>query len=850
MTRCIESRKYKGDFVKMKYFAYLSTLVFFVSTTQMLAKKNVVVKKDHVPTFQHEVRVVFESKCISCHGKDLVTESDLDLRSLKAIMIGGTSGDVIVPGKSKKSLLWQRIIEGDMPPEDETPLTDQEKQLIQDWINRGTFPTAEEIARSKSNLITAADREFWSFVKPTKHAPPSVKQANRVRNPIDAFILAHLEDEGLSFNPDADRQTLIRRVYFDLIGLPPTPQQVDDFVNNPDENAYENLVNQLLESHHYGERWARHWLDVAGYADSNGIEGDQRRLHAWRYRDYVIRALNSDRPYDQFVLEQLAGDELVDWRNTDEFTPEIVDTLAATGFLRCMPDGTNNLKLVSQVTARYETLSNSVEVAMEALMGLSVGCAKCHNHKFDPIPQVDFYKLMAAFVPAYNPNDWRAGYEFPPKSGNMRLIPLISQEELDRQASRNSEIDQQIKSLDKRINELAKELIPDAAARKQKNSRRKKQFPDFAAKIQPLEDQIVQLDKQRPKPPEYVRALWDVSINPPATHLFKRGDHRTPTEEEVRPGALAVLEGAEWPFGFEESNDQRGETTGRRSTLAKWLTQPDHPLTARVFVNRVWQHHFGRGIVATPSDFGVQGARPTHPKLLDWLAVTFVEGDWSIKELHQLILHSTAYRQAAIFRPKAANVDPECQLLWRKPPLRLEGEIVRDAILAVSGSLDRRPFGKPDPIRKARDGQYVAVEQVGQKFRRSIYVYTPRATLMNFLRVFDAPVMARSIPERQNSTVPSQSLALMNNEFVVSQARRFAARVRADVGEDRQRQLKRAFLLAMGRSPELAEQNAMLAALSEPANADQSTDNPNDQLNALENLCLCLIGANEFLYVD
>jgi hypothetical protein len=752
------------------------------------------------PTFQHHVRPIFAAKCVACHGGKQ-TKARLDLRTLESTLKGGKSGP-IVAGKIDDSLLWQRIDAAEMPPKGQPLLSEVERAVIRRWIEQGKFAGA---AKPRQRGITEQDRSFWSFRKPVKAPTPAVKDAQRIRTPIDAFVLQKLQEKGLTLNPDASREKLIRRLCFDVVGLPPSPAEIDAFVGDTAPDAYEKLVDRLLASPQHGERWARHWLDVAGYADSNGRRGDEERRSSWRYRDWVIRALNADMPYDQFVREQLAGDELVDWRNAETLTPAMVDKLVATGFLRCAPDATDN-EMVDERDDRFETLHDTVEIAARALLGLTVGCAKCHDHKYDPILQADFYRLEACFQPAYNPDNWLPANKRSFRDDNLRYLPEATPKQLAAWQTR-------VKPIDAAIAKVAERL---------------KKSPKDAA----VKNELDALKARRPAAPRQLWALWDLSPEPPPTYLLKRGDFKSPGDR-LRPGVLAVLDQPAQPFVFPESDRKLG-TTGRRRTLAEWITRPDHPLTARVIVNRIWQHHFGKGIVRTPDDFGAEGARPTHPELLDWLAVRFVEDGWSLRKLHRLILLSSVYRQAADFDPARPAIDPTNELLWRKAPLRLEAEALRDAILAVSGALNPQQFGEPVPVKQAPDGQFMPVGSEAN--RRSIYLLNVRSESMTFLNVFDAPVMELNCPERFNSTVPLQALSLMNNPFVVAEAKGFAMRVRKFAGDDHGRQVRTAYRLALGRLP----------GADELAQAQHFLTRP----DSLTNFCQVLLATNEFLYVD
>jgi hypothetical protein len=816
------------------------------------------------PAFAADVLPILRARCGACHGWEK-TRGGLDLRNPAAVLAGGDSGPAVMPGKPGESLLWQRIEAGEMPPKGKPRLADAERHVLRHWIEQHRPAPAEATAR-RSGAITPRQRNFWSFRRPVKPPVPGVKHAEQVRTPIDAFVLQKLEARSLTLSPDAPREKLLRRVYFDVTGLPPTPAEIDAFVSDPSPDAFEKVVDRLLASPHYGERWARHWLDVAGYADSNGRRGDEERLSSWRYRDWVIGALNRDMPYNQFVTEQLAGDELTDWRHADAFTPEMTDKLVATGFLRCAPDATDN-EMVDQRDDRYETLHDTVEIACRALLGLTVGCAKCHDHKYDPIPQADFYRLEACFQAAYDPANWLPANKRSFRDDNLRYLPAAGRAELAAFKSRNKVIDDEIARLRRQLGEAADRQrrrilgagfgVPPSgpAARKLAAELRpvanlndgelRKRSPEYAAAARKIDEAIKAQERRRLRPPAKLWALWDMSAAPPAARLLKRGNFRTPGRV-VTPGVLSVLDDPEHPFACPPPDQKRG-TTGRRRALAAWITRSDNPLTARVLVNRVWQHHFGNGIVKTPDDFGAEGARPTHPELLDWLAVTFVEEGWSLKKLHRRILLSSTYRQAADYRPDGARVDPANDLLWRKTPLRLQAEALRDALLAVSGSLNARAFGEPVRVKKGQDGQFVVAAGGPEGARRSIYVLNKRSESVTFLNVFDLPVMELNCPERFHATVPLQALALLNNEFVRGQAEGLARRVLREAGDAPARQVECAFRMALGRRPDREERAAVTAFLDRQT---RGTADPATGLAALTNLCHTLLGANEFLYVD
>ena len=679
----------------------------------------------------------------------------------------------------------------------------------------------------------AADERFWAFESPRKVSIPHPKQIDRVRTPVDAFLLARLESEGLTFSDDTDRETFIRRLFFDLVGIPPAPREVERFLADAEPGACERLVGRLLASPHYGERWGRHWLDAAGYVDNVSFDGDLtfKQLHEgiWRYRDYVVRSINSNKPFKRFVIEQLAGDELVDWRRAENFTPEILESLTATGYLRSIEDHTNAEQ--SGISQRYDVLFRTIEMVSTSLLGLTMHCCRCHDHKSDPIPQRDYYRLMAFFEPALNVHEW-----IQPES---RFLADVIPKERALIEEHNAEIDAQIEPLQGEL-EIAREA----------------KDTDRVASL----EQEIQARKDERRTFGKLQAIWDVAA-PPASHVLVRGEIGV-LGSPVDPGFPEALP-SEKPGSEDRPALGQGETSGRRLTLARWLTTPQHPLTGRVLVNRVWHHHFGRGIVSTLGNFGQTGSPPTHPELLDWLAVYLVEGGWDLKSLHRMIVLSTAYRQCSTRPPAeevsgprsiAERVDPQNRLLWRMNLRQLEAEIVRDSILAVSGQLNRTLEGPPVDITTPSNGlsQAVAAPTPTSAHRRSIYLFARRVYPLKFLELFDAPIMSINCTQRRHSATVLQSLALLNSEFLFQQSEEFARRVKAMVGIEPEAQVRVAFQLALGRAPRKTELEDCLAFLSEqtaiPITDPRSPDK--DTPSGLADFCHMLLSTNEFLYVE
>jgi hypothetical protein len=671
-------------------------------------------------------------------------------------------------------------------------------------------PVGPQVRRGKF-VVTEADRAWWSF-QPVRRPPlPRVRERSRVSNPIDAFLLARLEARGLTFNPPASRRELIRRAYFDLIGLPPAPEDVAAFERDLSPEAWPALVDRLLSQPPYGERWGRHWLDLVRYAESNGYERDGPKPHAWRYRDYVIQSFNDDKPYSRFIEEQLAGDEL-----PGGFA---ADAIVATGFYRLHvwddePDST--------LAAEFDDLDDIMVTTSAAFLGLTVGCARCHDHKFDPISQTDYYQLLA-FMRSIHP------YGLPHQGGGGRGTGQIT-----------------------RALAPPDEVAACAAVR--------------ARELQPLRDQLkqagtnaetkkrieaqIQRIEERPLPYGTALAVNEEPARP--TRVFYRGDVNAPGPE-VEPAFPAVLGGAR----FVASATGGGASSGRRLALARWIAGADHPLTARVMMNRLWQHHFGRGLARTPNDFGRTGEAPTHPELLDYLASEFVAGGWHLKRMHRLILLSQAYQMSSrASAPAARLADESNELFWRQNPRRAEAEVLRDSLLAISGSLNARMGGPsvfPTLSREVHATQDSAGKGWGEstpadQHRRTIYCFVKRALLPPLLDSFDYTTTTVPVGARAVTTVAPQALMLLNDQFVQDQGARFAARLRLEAGPEATAQIRRAFALALQRAPAEAEVDAARRLLDTQRRL--AKDQPEPERRALETFCVALLNLNELIYVD
>jgi hypothetical protein len=739
--------------------------------------------------FERQISTILEQRCASCHHPDK-REGGLDVTSRESLLKGGESGAAVAPGKSDQSLLLD-MVTGPEPqmPKNGKPLTEKELAGIRQWIQEGAvWPDGVKVSG-----------ELWSLRPIRRPEPPAINRVSWVKNPIDAFIANRLEATGLEPSSPADRIALIRRATFDLHGLPPTPKEIDDFVADRSDHAFEKVIDRLLDSPRYGERWGRHWLDLANYADSHGFELDYPRPHAWHYRDYVIRAFNDDKPYDQFLMEQLAGDILA---------PENPNSIIATGFLAAGPwDYSGYITAIQGTAASRNTrlidLDDMLTTVMTTTVGLTVGCARCHDHKFDPIPQRDYYSLQAVFA------------------GVRRGDRAFHGETTDAEARRMAEIRLAIHK--KRIGVAEIDALAPEARTDETPTNRAKLLEELAA-----------LEAEYARFPEVELTYAAVPEEPPPTHVLHRGDTESPMEA-VSPSALSAVKGL--PSALTGATASEGE---RRLALARWLTDPANPLTARVMANRLWHYHFGRGIVGTPGDFGFNGERPSHPELLDWLASELVRRNWSLKEMHRQIMRSSTYQQSSGHNEKAAAVDTDNRLLWRMNRRRLAAEDVHDSILAVSGNLDLEMGGPAYmpfryQFRKSPIYDYLTTADRPARERRSVYGFIARSTPNPFMDVFDFPVPSACTPARSSTTTALQSLSLLNDPFVFTQAEAFAQRLSQGHKNDVPQQVRAAYQLAFGRVP----------SKREATEAEQFIEK-----RGLDQFCRVVFNANEFLYVD
>lgn len=848
-------------------------------------------------TFERDVRPIVRAHCTHCHGEEEKPKGGVDLRLRRFMDIALDSGHaLIVPGHPEKSELVQIIKRGEMPKKG-AEMPAEELAIIEQWIAQGAKTAKPEpLTLAPGSFITDEDRDYWAFHPVQRPRVPTAADPTKVRTPVDAFLLDKMRTVGLDFAAEADRRTLIRRVTLDLTGLLPTPAEVAAFVADDSPLAYEHLVERLLGSKAYGERWARHWLDVAGYADSNGYhEVDSIRPHAWRYRDYVIRAMNDDKPWDEFIQEQLAGDELAGATHSDYqqavLDPKRTDQLIATAFMRLAPDGTGD-PVDDPKLAKNQVVAEQMQVMTSSLMGLTVACAQCHDHRYDPITQVDYYRLRAIFDPAYHWEAWR--------NPAQRLYSLYTPEE----RATAAEIEVQAKAIEAEARAMGKAFLdeifevevlklPEAEREPYREARatpKDTQTPEQKALIKKYPSALALYslnlyDKKKQdivdakmaeakmlretKPAEgFVMALTEVKGQVPASKLFNRGDHEQP-KDEVTPGELSVLaSSAIEPF---TPVPVSSGSTGRRLAYAQWLTSGHHPLTARVLVNRFWLHHMGRGIVNTPGDFGRQGELPSHPELLDWLADEFVKGGWKLKPLHRLIVLSHAYRQSSV-HPASLAADAENQYYARFKLRRLDAETLRDSMLAMTGTLVQDSYGPPSGIGRDPQGRVIPgidkgtitlhkVDPGGSAdFRRSIYVQMRRSQPVTVLDTFDAPTMVPNCEMRSQTTVAPQSLLLMNDTFILENARRLADWLTTQAPGDLKAQLQLAWQLLYSQSPTEADitrstsylesQTAALAAFHQKNPPAKDAPKADAVQEALASLCQILCSSNRFLYVE
>ncbi len=738
--------------------------------------------------FARDVAPIFVQHCIRCHQPSN-KKGDLSLATIADLSANG----FIAPNDPEASYLLEVVTaaNGEKPlmPKEGAPLSAREIEVMRSWIADGAAWPENIVIREKSK----ADSSWWSLQPLAVSDPPSDSIPVEWRaNPIDRFIVARLAAAGLRPNSPADRRVLIRRVTYDLTGLPPSIDEVKAFISDASPDAYEKLVDRLLASPRYGEHWGRHWLDVVRFGESTGFEVNHVIDNAWQFRDYIIQSLNDDKPFDRLVIEHLAGDAV------GQGDPAVEVGLT---FLVCGPvDIVGNQDAVKAAQIRADTVDEMIRATGEAFLGLTVGCARCHDHKFDPITQRDYYSLYATFAGVFH--------------DDRVVAPAEQQRE---RAEKLAQLEAQKKQLSDEKSALEK-LAAD-----------KPKVDDLTRQLAELELQIADL-------PSFPLLRVGRFEQPAGPHcVFERGD-ASRKGEEVVPASISTLDNAAKSYALPSNSPERE----RRLALAHWLVAPDNPLTPRVLMNRLWYYHFGTGIVATPSDFGYMGERPTHPELLDWLARQLLVEGWRLKPLHKLIVMSQTYQQSSAFREEAASVDADSRLLWRFPPRRLAAEEIRDTILLLAGKLDERGGGPGFRLYDySRDNvaTYTPLDSFGpETYRRSVYHQNARASRIDLMSDFDAPDCSYSIARRIPTTTPSQALALMNHRFTIEMAASLAERMRKEAGtDDASAQVNRAFALTFGRAPSASEYDSSISLV---------------QQHGIRAFYRALLNSSELIYID
>ncbi|MDY3553888.1 PSD1 and planctomycete cytochrome C domain-containing protein [Gemmata sp. JC717] len=756
---------------------------------------------EDVKFFEARIRPLLVEKCFKCHGPEK-QKGDLRLDSAAALAKGGGSGTpLFAKDKPDEGLLLRAVRHADgveqMPPDKK--LTDAEIADLAKWAARGAFFPAA------AGTATADPTKHWAFQPVAAPAPPAVTNAAWPRSDLDRFVLAKLEAAGLKPAPPADKRTLIRRATFDLTGLPPTPEEIDAFLKDSAPGAFETVIDRLLASPHYGERWGRHWLDVARYADSNGLDENIAHGNAWRYRDYVIASFNADKPYDRFLREQVAGDLL------PADTPAARnEQLIATGFLALGP---KVLAEPDEKKMELDIVDEQLDTLGRTVMGLTIGCARCHDHKFDPITLADYYALAGVFAGTKTMEHFR-------KVARWHENPLTAPEEAKRKAEHDAKVAKrkgELKALGGKPDETSKQT-----AKK-------------------LQDEIAALEKAAPELPSAMGTTEGTPVDVP---LLRRGNHLTPGPVVARRFPV-VLAGEKQP--------PLPKTQSGRLELANWLTDPKHPLTARVMVNRVWRWHFGKGLVRSADNFGLIGEKPTHPELLDRLAADFVRNGWSVKALHKQLMLSATYQMSAAHDPKAVTADPDNRLLWRANVKRLEAEAVRDALLAVGGQLDRSAGGPVLAHVKNRDFLFDHTSKDQTTYtspRRSVYLPVVRNNLYDVFQLFDAPDAAVPNGDRATTTVPTQALFFMNSDLATRAADALAGRVLAGPERGATERVGLLFALAYGRPPSEKEVQRVTAGVAALEREFASEADPAKRTRkAWAAVCQAVLAANEFIHI-
>jgi len=812
----------------------------------------------HAEFFDKQVQPILAQHCFKCHGAEAKIKGGLKLTDRESVVNGGESGSVI---DDENVLLDAINFEGyEMPPSGK--LSDEKIEVLTKWVKLGVPWSKENLdfgfedeqhAEDGPPQVNEETKQFWSYQPVVRPPTPGVGNKAWVRNSIDGFILSKLEESQLSPNGPASKATLLRRAYYDLTGLPPTLEQVEAFVADDSPDAYENVLDELLASRHYGERWGRHWLDLVRYAESNSFERDGAKPHIWRYRDYVIDSLNDDKPYDQFVREQIAGDEV------DEMSPA---SYIATGYYRL---GQWDDEPTDQLQADFDNLDDVVATTGQVFLGMTINCARCHDHKIDPIPQTDYYK-MVAFFRGVKPYGHRRL-----DSANTRMFEVESGKEIDRAvAEKLTQQRQKLERLVRGVENKARKVLSNPekedfafesnrVAMLKKLLERKKEDDEAlrflsAKKIREYEKSLKELTDVRSQDDDLRSAsltafgVSEFGSEAPKTNVMIRGSAHA-LGDEVQPGYPSVLSFTD-PTVIEPT---ARATSGRRSVLADWITSPDNPLTARVMMNRLWQHHFGRGIVETPNDFGFQGSRPTHPQLLDWLAHEFMSGSWKLKRMHKLMMLSNTYRMSSVGSDAGLAKDVTNKLFWRMNMRRLSAEEIRDSLLSANGTLNLKAGGpsiypkipKSVLAGQSRPGAGWGNSSPEEAARRSVYIHVKRSLVTPILSSFDVADTDFSCPVRFATTQPTQALGMLNSEFLNEQAALLAKRIREEAGKPLKKQVSHALSIATSREPTEDEVKRGIKFIRQL----QKQDGASLEV-AMNQFCLLVLNLNEFIYLD
>ncbi len=868
------------------------------------------VHAEEPPKYESDIRPIFKAMCFHCHGEEPELAGGLDMRLVRLMKEGGDSGETLTDDDPDESLLWWRI-QSDEMPEGPKKLTAGEKDLIRRWIAAGSPTLRDEPDNVEDAKYTFEELNFWSFLPIDNPAVPMVDASiGPIEDAIDAFVAAELLDNELTFSPPAEKATLLRRVTLDLTGLPPSLEELDAFLADESEMAYEKVVDRLLASPSFGIRWGRHWLDVAGYSETDGhLIMDVERQHAWRYRDYVIDSINADKPYDQFMIEQLAGDELaledlvkrgVGDGRPDPEDARHVEWVTATGLLQMPPDLTARDNTLAN---RNQVVSDSLRVVAAAALGVTVGCAQCHDHRYDPISAEDYYRFRAVFDPAFpiDEDAWTL-----PSNRTVDMTPESIRTEREKVEAKAKILEDDLKArrravaqtiAERLIGEVAEDVRPQVAAALEKSpddlSDEELKLLDFYPMVKSVEkvdgsltlydreqfekfyEESLEIEKlRRSAPPaRLIMGVCESDQRIPKSNLFFRGDPMQP-HGEVAPGEMFVVARSRQVPTI-ENNDASLSSTGRRLAYARQLFDGTHPLTARVAVNRLWQHHFGRGIVDTPSDFGLNGELPSHPELLDHLATSLMRDGWRMKPLHKRIVLSRTYRQGSQRSSRSMAIDPDNRLLSHASLRRLDAEQIRDSILMVSGLLNEKSGGPSVQVARGDDGKvvigilklndddaFIGIDDVGdEKFRRSVFLQSQRHATLNMLETWDMPAMAPNCDCRDRSTVAPQSLWFLNDDMILQVTDELAERMFSRAFPDARSRVRDLFRRLYSAEPTSSELDKCLIYLQSQAERFRQDEDEAWQKNLAQwphaadvrahaTLCQALLSTNRFLYAE